>query len=116
MKRKKIKLVSFNNKVYGFSTELFKDEIKNTFKKYSRENFIYSVRFGNSKVQKPLWYTEIYVEICQYIEKTFVHYGEFFKERNVIVELASNNRFIVNLIGSAARNLMACKNHVKNIL
>lgn len=116
MKRKKITLVSFNNKVYGFSTELFKDDIKNTFKKLSRENFIYSVRFGNSKVLKPKWYTEIYAEICEYIKKTFDHYADFFKERNVVVELASNNRYIVNLIGSTARHLMGCKNQVKNIL
>lgn len=80
---------------------------------FTKNKYIFPVRFNKESPRHG--FNDNSPEINIYLKKIIDFYGEFIKERNVIVELNTNNQFIY-VIGERQRYLMEVKQTFKNVV
>lgn len=80
---------------------------------FTKNKFIFPVRYNKENPRHG--FNDNSPEINFYLKKIIDFYGEFIKERNVIVELNTSNQFIY-VIGERQKYLMEVKQTFKNVV
>ena len=91
-RQKHIELIIFHEEVYAYSRKLGPKDMIHEITTFTKNKFIFPVRYNKENPRHGL--NENSTEINHYLNRIIDFYGEFIKERNIIVELNSNKNFI----------------------